>query len=71
MSYSGRLDVRTHVLVTQSLNSELVKVNPSKSVWLRDLTVSPSIGVRTGFSEMKSESKLLKSRLDLCRENIR
>ena len=52
-------------VVPHSLNSELVKVNPSNSVWLRDLTVSPSIGVRFGFSEIKSESKLLKSRLDL------
>ena len=49
-----------------SLNSELVNVKPSKSVWLSERTNSFSIGVRTGFSDMKSESKLLKSRFDLC-----
>lgn len=61
-SYFKRLQAHT----PQSLNSELVNVKPSKSVWLSERTSSFSIGVRTGFSDMKSESKLLKSRFDLC-----
>lgn len=61
-SYFKRLEAHT----SQSLNSELVNVKPSKSVWLSERTSSLSIGVSTGFSDMKSESKLLKSRFDLC-----
>lgn len=50
----------------QSLNSELVKVNPSNSCWLTTDIKSGLIGVKFGFSDMKSTSKLLKSRFDLC-----
>ena len=50
-----------------SLNSEFVKVKPSKSVWLSERTISASTGVKVGFSDMKSESKLLKSLLERCK----
>ena len=44
-----------------------MNVNPSNSPWLMALTTSRSIGVNSAFSEIKSTSKLLKSRLDLCK----
>ena len=44
-----------------------MNVNPSNSPWLMALTTSRSMGVNSAFSEIKSTSKLLKSRLDLCK----
>ena len=43
-----------------------MNVKPSKSPWWIALTTSDCIGVNSAFSEIKSTSKLLKSRLDLC-----
>ena len=43
-----------------------MNVKPSKSPWWMALTTSDCIGVNSAFSEIKSTSKLLKSRLDLC-----
>ena len=43
-----------------------MNVKPSKSPWWMALTTSDCIGVNSAFSEIKSTSKFLKSRLDLC-----